>query len=419
MASDIMSRSDVADLPKTEEEKSARARTGFALVVTSHAFNSAYNSVLPILYPAMISEFNLSYSLVGMLVMGYRLSSGSLQLVMGFLGKFVRRKMLLGLGMIWQCIANSLMAVSNRFEYVLANRTLAGIGSSPQHPTASSYIAEVFPSNRLGRALGINIAGAQIGGLVAPILASALLSYVGWRTTVLFLSIPGILIGIAFLLVKEPKRSRERSGPSSLRLLFKEVWKAMSDRTVLALLLLQTVMAFRIGAQDFLPSYFVQDLAMSTIEAGMVFTVFMGSGIPAPYFWGHLSDRFERRKIVILVMSAAAVLWYLLPYARGSLPLLATIAGAGFVSQSAGGVVQASVAESTAQEHRDLIYGIYFTISFSLGSLSTVILGYITDAYGFGAAFTWVAVVSFLAVILAAALMKQSPTTSSRSSSRR
>jgi MFS family permease len=186
----------------------------------------------------------------------------------------------------------------------------------------------------------------------------------------------------------------------------KEIRETLSEKSVLGLMILQMVIAFRTGAQDFLPSYFVQSLGMTTLHAGLIFTVFLGCGIPAPFLWGYLSDKLERKRIVIFVMGAAAVLWYLLPFAKGDLQLLLTLVSIGFVSQSVGGVVQAWVAESTKRENRDLVYGVFFTISFSLGSLSPAILGYVTDLFGFQANFTWVAVVSLLAVVVAANLIK-------------
>ena len=66
------------------DEKERSTNSGFALVIASHALNHTYDTLLPILYPTMISEFNLSYALVGLLVMGYRLSSGALQIIMVF-----------------------------------------------------------------------------------------------------------------------------------------------------------------------------------------------------------------------------------------------------------------------------------------------------------------------------------------------
>src|SRR4030042_5217740 len=73
------------------EKRSRFLNSGFILVSISHALNHAYESLLPILYPLLLSEFGLSYSLIGVISLGYRLSGGLLQLLMGFLGRFFRR----------------------------------------------------------------------------------------------------------------------------------------------------------------------------------------------------------------------------------------------------------------------------------------------------------------------------------------
>lgn len=383
----------------TNEERTESTTSGFALVVSSHVLNHTYDSLLPILYPPIMSEFSLSYSLVGMLVMGYRLSSGSLQLIMGFMGRFFRRKFLLGLGMIWQSVTNSFISVSQGFTHVLVNRTLAGIGSSPQHPNGSSYIAENFSREKRGRALGINIAAAQFGSLLAPLIGSIVLSSVGWRNTILVFSTPGILVGIAFLFLKEPKRPMKWPGVSTFSLLLQGVRVALSDRRVLAAMVVETVMAFRIGAGDFLPSYFIKNLGMATLEAGVVYSLYLGTGIFSAYFWGRVSDVLERRKVAMSTMGAAAVLWYLLSYGGSGLQLLAILIPLGFVSQGIAGVVQAFVADATTKENRDIVYGIYFTIGFTIASFSPVIMGYLADTLGFYASFTYVALVSLSAVV--------------------
>jgi len=370
-------------------------------VITSHALNHTYDSLLPILYPPMISEFQLSYGLVGMLVMGYRLSSGALQLVMGFLGRFVRRKILLGFGMIWQSITNSFISISQRYEHILLNRALAGVGSSPQHPTGASYIAENFSKNQLGRALGANIAAAQVGSFVTPFIGSLLLSWLGWRTTILAFSLPGFVIGFAFLFIAEPRRSHEWSGTSSLSILLKGLKMVLSDRIVLTVMVVEMVMAFRMGARDFIPSYLIRDLGIAPLDVGALFAIFVGAGIPAPYVWGYLSDKVERRKVVMFAMGLACALWYLLPYSRDSLQVLLVLVPLGFAGQGVGGIVQAYVAEATTQENRDLIYGLYFTLAFTLGSFSPVILGHLADSFGFQVGFSYVALVSLSAVVAA------------------
>ena len=354
----------------------------------------------------MISEFNLSYGMIGILAMGYRLTGGALQLVMGFLGRFVRRKILLGLGMIWQCTANTTVAFGQRFEHIFTSRSLAGVGSSPQHPTSAAYIAETFSKERIGRALGINIAAAMTGSFLAPFLGTLVLTAAGWRNTVLAFSVPGFLVGVAFLFMQETKRSQKWSGVSTFSCLYIGLREVLSNRTVVAVMILEAVMAFRVGARDFLPSFFIRDLGMTPFESGIAFTVFVAVGIPAPYFWGYLSDRLERRKVVVLSMSIAAALWFALAYIKSMAQLLVVLLPNGFVGQGIGGVVQAFVAESTSKENRDLAYGIYFTLAFTLGSFSTVILGYLADGFGFQACFVWVALISLLTVVAAATLLK-------------
>ncbi len=386
-----------------------RIGSGFALVVTSHTLNHAYDSLPPILYPSMMAEFGLSYSLVGMIVMGYRLSGGSLQLVMGFLGRFVRRKILLGAGMAWQCIFNSFMALGQGFQQIFICRTLAGIGSSPQHPIGASYIIENSSKGNRGKALGINIAAEQIGRFITPLLGSLVLISLGWRATMLAFSVPGMLIGIAFFLLREPRRSREWSGAQSLKLLLRGMHDVLADKAVVAVLIIETVMAFRVGAGDFLPSFFVRDLRMTSFDAGILFTVFAGAGLPAPYLLGVLSDRFGRVRVVMSAVGTAAFTWFLLSYVEGVMQLIPVVLLIGFVNQGVGGVIQAFVADSTTEENRDLVYGIYFTLAFGLGALSPVVLGYITDVWGFRMNFRWVAFVSCLTVIASGVLLSRLP----------
>jgi MFS transporter, FSR family, fosmidomycin resistance protein len=392
---------DSSSGPELAEEKERAAVSGFILVTISHALNHVYDTLLPILYPAIISEFNLSYGSVGMLVMGYRLSSGSLQIIMGFLGRFVKKKILLGFGMIWQSVGNALTTICPGFGGIFVTRTLAGIGASPQHPTGAAFIAENFPKNRLGRAMGLNLTAAQAGRFIAPLIGSLVLMSIGWRATLLAFSIPGFVVGILFLFIAESKRSGDRTGQFTLTVLVDEMRKVLRNRTIVMVMVVEATMAFRMGASDFIPSYLVKDLNMTPATAGILFTVFLGSGLFAPYLWGVLSDRFGRSRVLMLAMGGAAVFWYLVPYGRNTLQFVLILVPLGIACQGVGGIIQAFVGEVTTQENRDLVYGIYFTLAYSIGSLSSVILGYIADSFGFQISFTCVALFSVSATVAA------------------
>jgi MFS family permease len=319
---------------------------------------------------------------------------------MGFLGRFFRRKYLLGFGLIWQSISNSYMISSNSFTQMFLSRSLAGIGSSPQHPTGSSYIADTFPKNMLGKASGINLVVASLGRFLAPFIGSLLLVTFGWRNTALVFTIPGLAVGIIFLFIAEKKRPEQWSGLSSFKTMSTGVIEVLKNRVVLVVMMVEMVMAFRVGASDFIPAYLIKT-GLSPVEAGFFFTVFLGAGLPSPYIWGYLSDKIERRKIVMLSMGVAAFLWYQLPFSGNYYSLLLNLGVLGFACQGIGGVIQAYVAEVTMPENRDIIYGIYYTLAFTLGSLSPVIIGYLADSFSFQASFAYVGVISLLAVIAA------------------
>ena len=371
------------------------------LMAVSHGLNHSYDGLLPILYSSILSEFGLSYGSVGMLVMGYRLTAGGLQIMMGFLGRFVRRKTLLGVGLIWQSVSNFLIAGTQEFGQILTVRTLAGVGSSPQHPIATSYIAENFSSRRLGRVIGMNIAAGQIGSFITPLAATLLLSQVGWRGTIVAFSIPGMLVGTMFLFVFESRRSRAPYKAAGVSTFLKDMREIFRSPPMLAIIAVQTVMAFRLGAGDFLPLYFERNLEMTPNEVGALYAIFLGSGIPAPYVWGYLSDRFERRKVVMLAMGLGSLLWFLLPCVKNDAWLISVVVMLGFITVGVGGVVLAIVADSSGQVSRDLSYGICFTISFALASFSPLIVGSLADAYGFQTSFTYVALISLSSVVAA------------------
>ena len=204
-----------------------------------------------------------------------------------------------------------------------------------------------------------------------------------------------------FLFIAESKRSVDGAGQFTLTLLVDEMRKVLRNRTIVMVMVVEATMAFRMGASDFIPSYLVKDLNMTPATAGILFTVFLGSGLFAPYLWGVLSDRFGRSRVLMLAMGGAAVFWYLVPYGRNTLQLVLILIPLGIACQGVGGIIQAFVGEVTTQENRDLVYGIYFTLAYSIGSLSSVILGYIADSFGFQISFTCVALFSVSATVAA------------------
>jgi len=69
----------------------------------------------------------------------------------------------------------------------------------------------------------------------------------------------------------------------------------------------------------------------------------------------------------------------------------------GFMAQTV--VLQNILAESTERSQLDQVFGFYFTLSYTLGSISSVIFGYIVDALGLGYAYIFIAAVTAVSIL--------------------
>jgi sugar phosphate permease len=64
----------------------------------------------------------------------------------------------------------------------------------------------------------------------------------------------------------------------------------------------------------------------------------------------------------------------------------------GFMVQTV--IMQNILAESTAKEQLDQVFGFFYTLGFTLGSFSSVIFGFMAETYGFTLAFTYIVAVN-------------------------
>ena len=69
----------------------------------------------------------------------------------------------------------------------------------------------------------------------------------------------------------------------------------------------------------------------------------------------------------------------------------------GFMVQTV--IVQSVMTESVEKSQLDQIFGLYFTIGFTIASFSSAIFGFIVESFGFGSGFTYITVVSVISLV--------------------
>lgn len=347
------------------------------------------------LYPDIMDEFHLSYSQLGLVRSAVTLAAGFPQLFIGFLRRWFSGRILIGVGNLIKAITTILAALSRGFFQYLGFTVLGGIGSSAQHPLGTSIISSATEESKRGSMLGLNQAVPSLAFSFTPLIATYLLSRMGWRSTLSLLSLPALTLSLILILFIKGSRSVEETTKDALN--FDKLREALKDKNVLSISVLRSVMAFRMGVRTFLPLYFIDFLGFTPESSSILYSVMLFGGVLGPFFWGNLSDRMNRKPLIIGIMLASSIGYLLLNVVTGFWTLAVLLFIIGFMVQTV--IVQSVLSDSVERSQLDQIFGLYFTIGFTIASFSSIIFGYIIEGYGFNWGFTYIAAVTGLSLI--------------------
>ena len=153
--------------------------------------------------PTIQSEFHVDEAQVSLIISAYAISGVALSPVVGKLGDiFGKRKVLIG-AMLAYAAAVSVTGFSPNFTFMVAARTVQGIGLTIL-PLGMSLMREEFPRELVPRAQGLLSAMFGVGFAVSLPLGSFVSQTYGWRDTY-HSSIPFVLLlaVLVILLVRE------------------------------------------------------------------------------------------------------------------------------------------------------------------------------------------------------------------------
>jgi EmrB/QacA subfamily drug resistance transporter len=159
---------------------------------------SALNfSTLIIALPDLIKGLKASV-LEGMWVLlSYMIIQTIVVLMAGSLADRFGRKKLYIWGMILFTFGSLLSGFATTATVLILLRILQGIGGAMVIANSTAIVADAFPKQELGRALGINITVVAVGQIIGPVLGGWLTVAYGWQWTFWF-NVPFGIISIAW-----------------------------------------------------------------------------------------------------------------------------------------------------------------------------------------------------------------------------
>jgi MFS family permease len=391
-----------------------RARPGLtlALLALSHAVIHAQSALMPLIYPIVVNQFALNARDIGLFIAVTTAVGGSMQLLYGFLTRWVARPALLGGGQLLFGAGLLISGLTHSVGQLLGAISLARIGSSPQHPIGNALLSDVFPAERRGFAISAHISGGNVGTVLVPFVGLALIDTVGWQATLALFGVPALVTGALILwMVREDGaayRLRAR-GAGTIRGQLGEVLGRGDLRLILGASLIAAGGRGLDIVAPFMLLYLRGPLGISEGTTAVLYALLLVGAVVGPLLAGWLSDRFGRRRtlVVYYLLSAAGVLAFL---AAGSnlvllVPLLLPFGTAVF---SESPVLQAFLADRASGPIRDVAFSVYFTCAFGIGAAWAFVIGNVAASWGYPVAFTVMAV-SYLGAAVLVAFVRERP----------
>jgi MFS family permease len=343
---------------------------------------------------------------------------GLLQLVFGFVGKYFPRNVILGVGNLLFGVATGLSGLTTAFWQFSAFRALAAVGNAPQHPVGNSIIADSFPKERLGSALGINFAGGNIGTLIVPGIAVVLIGAVGWQQTLLLFSIPGVVIGLLLIFaLGDPSHSAPVAAPVVRGSPLAQLKEVLRNPNVALLIGASSIAAGGRGlgvVLTFVPLFLINGLHYSRETVGVLYTVMLVGSVVGPVAASRLSDRLGRKSILLASFVLSTVTTVAFMATTGEDTPLAVVAvilflmGAFVFIESP--VIQSYMADTVPAGQRDVLFGFYFAWAYAIGAIWVYAIGAAIDWGGFGMAWT-ITAASYLGAAACILFSSEEPTT--------
>lgn len=196
------------------EVGNSRLHVWYALIVlfAINTMNFFDRLILGAVGEPIRKEFQLDDTSLGLLATAFTLLYAVVGIPLGRLADIVSRKYILSAGVFVWSLLTAGSGIAQNFWQIFAMRLGVGVGEASCAPAATSLIGDLFPKEHRGKALSVFMLGLPVGiGLSFAVSGSIAQAY-GWRAAFLVAGIPGVLLAVACLFIKEPVRGGSETG---------------------------------------------------------------------------------------------------------------------------------------------------------------------------------------------------------------
>ena len=294
------------------------AHITLGILFAMNVLNYIDRSILSGMLPLIKEEWDVSDAALGYLVAAFTVTYMIIAPIFGWLGDRYARKWIAGAGVAVWSIATATAALAQSFGQLFGLRLILGVGEASYGTTAPTIITDLYPRESRSKVLAFFYVAIPVGYALGYILGGELGIKFGWRIAFLLVGLPGLLVALAILFIKEPVRGQseavdeeELSEYSKTSLPLRAYLELFTNRSFVYDTIAMIFMTFATGGlAAWMPTYFNRIKGIELAEADFNFglTLFV-AGILGTFFGGWLADKLQARfKSAYFMVSGIGVL---------------------------------------------------------------------------------------------------------------
>ena len=341
--------------------------------------------------PAAQRDLGMSSGTAGLIMSLTLVAAAAGGIFFGFVADRLGRTRALSLSILIYCVFTGLCAFVQNVPELAVCRMLLGLGMGGEWAAGAALVAETWPTEHRGKALGLVQSAWSIGYALAALVVAVVMPHFGWRAVFLVGLLPALVTVWIRRKVKEPDTwiSSRSSSPDSLSgSSTRDLFRGDLGRRTLVITAMNAASLFAWwGLFSWVPSFL--SLPVSKGGHGLdilhtsSWTVVMQAGTFLGYTsFGLLADRFGRKQMYVtfLFVAAAIVPLYTLARTPMALLLLGPVVGFWGSGYFSGFSVIASEAFPTALRGRAM--GFAYNLGRIVSAAAPFLVGRIAQSRG-------------------------------------
>jgi MFS family permease len=350
----------------------------FVLLFLLYMFDYIDRTVVTSMFSSIEREWGISHTQSGMLMSAVYWAIVILTFPVSILVDRWSRTKTIGIMAILWSLATAICALTGNFVQLFLARLMIGVGEAGYAPGGTAMISGLYPIEKRARMMGIWNASIPLGSAIGVLLGGIIAVKFGWKHAFGMVAIPGLIVSILFLFVKDYKTvdlSFFDRNSQAVKMEKKDIIKEFLSRpsVLYTYFGIAAVIFVTTSMLTWLPTYFEKMRDIPQQKAGQMASMVMALAIIGAPAGGHITDLWRKKlpaaRLIypaISTLLSAIILFIALVFLKGTVQYVALLVF---------GVLVVSFISGAAAVTQDVIHPGLRATSYAIAVLVQNLLG--------------------------------------------